>query len=78
MNLKIEIFTKENFTYLFISLFFIPISLLVKYFELGLILNIVIIMVLCMTFYFGILFIKKDKNLYLILNKLLGKFGRRI
>lgn len=78
MDLKIEIFTKENFTYLFLSLCFIPISLIVKYFELGLILNVIIIMLLCMGFYFGILFIKKDKNLYLILNKILGRFGRRI
>lgn len=77
MDLKIEIFTKENFLYLILSLCFIPIAILVKSFNLGLILNILIIVIICMSFYFGILFLKKDKNLYLILNKLLTKIRRK-
>lgn len=71
MDLKIEIFSKDVFGYLILGLCFIPISLFIRLFNFGLILNITLIIIVCAIFYFSILYIKKDKNLFLILNKVL-------
>lgn len=69
MKLNIELFTKDNFIYLFLGLCFIPISLIIRKFNFGLIINIISIMLCCSLFYFMVLYIKKDKNLFMIINR---------
>lgn len=78
MNLNIEIFTKDNFCYLILSLCFIPISIIIRKLNLGLIINILSIMSCCILFYVGILYLRKDKNLLMIIDKIFGKIFQKI
>lgn len=78
MNLNIEIFTKDNFCYLILSLCFIPISIIIRKLNLGLIINILSIMSCCILFYVGILYLRKDKNLFMIIDKIFGKIFQKI
>lgn len=70
MNFTVPIFTKQNITYLVLSLCFIPIAYIVKAIDFGFFFNIPIIMVLCAFLYGMVLFIKKDPSLYFIIDKL--------
>jgi len=79
-KLKINyiVFNKQNILYILLSLLFIPISFLIKLINFGFWINMILIIVLCMMLYVGVLYIKKDENLFLIFNKLLAKVGRKI
>lgn len=73
MKINLKIFSKQNLTYLLLSLCFIPIALIVKSIDLGYYINIAVIILICILFYGGVLYIKKDSVLNMILNKFLGK-----
>lgn len=77
LNINFQLFTKQNTMYLLLSLCFIPITILVKYLNLSFYSTIVIIIILCVSFYFGILLYKKDENLFLIINKFFGKLRKK-
>lgn len=75
MNLNVRIFTKSNFTYFILGLLFIPISLIIRSFNLGFIMTLGLIVISCVIIYFAILFIKKDNNVFFVLDKLKRKVG---
>ena len=70
MNVNINIFNKKNFTYVMLGLLFIPISLLIRKFNINFYLNMGLIIMACMTLYVGVLFVRKDNNLMFILEKI--------
>lgn len=76
MNINIKIFTKSNLTYLILCLCFIPISLLIRWLNLGFVLTLSLIIILCGLLYIITLFVKKDNNLMFTLDKLKIKRGR--
>ena len=59
-----------NKIYILLSLLFIPISMLIRLFSLSFFANIVVIILVCILFYVGILYIRKDDNLLLIFDKI--------
>ena len=63
--------------YLILSLSFIPISLLIRLANFGFVLNLLLIIFICVILYVGILFYKKDENLFLIINKFFGKLRKK-
>lgn len=73
MNINISVFNKKNMTYIVLGLLFIPISIIIRTFELSFFVNMILIIVVCMLLYFTILFIKKDNNLMFILDKFKSK-----
>lgn len=73
LDLNIHIFTKESISYLLLSICFIPISLIIRLFNLGFWLNLILIVVICMAFYIGILYLRKDDNLILASSKIFRK-----
>lgn len=75
MDIKIPLLTTQNLTYLILSLCFIPISYGIKAFNLGFYTNIILIMGACIVLYGGVLLIKKDSSLYIIINKLKNKLS---
>lgn len=77
MNIKLKLFSKQNMTYLILALCFIPIAMIVKHINLGFYINIIIIMGICILFYVGMLFIKKDSTINMLFHKFLGKFLRK-
>lgn len=77
MNINVNLITKQNITYLFLSLCFIPIAYIVKKINFGFYTNIFVIMILCMGLYGGVLLLKKDDSLYIIINKLKNKFNKK-
>ncbi len=77
MKIELKIFSKQNLTYGILALCFIPISMLIKYINLGFYINIIAIMLICILLYVGVLFIKKDSVLNMILKKFLGKLLRK-
>lgn len=76
MNINVPLFTKQNITYLFLSLCFIPIAYVVKEINFGFYTNIIVIITLCVALYGGILLIKKDDSIYIIINKFKNKLIR--
>ncbi len=74
MGFTVPIITKQNMTYLVLSLCFIPIAYFIKKINFGFYLNIAIIMVLCASLYGVVLFIKKDSSLFVVINKFSNKF----
>lgn len=76
MNIKVPIITKQNITYLGLSLCFIPISYVVKKINLGFYANIIVIMALCMGLYGVVLLLKKDESIYIIINKFKNKLSK--
>lgn len=73
MNIKVDIFNKKNFTYVLLSLLFIPISFIIHSFSLSILYTIILTMICCVSLYFIVLLIKKDTNLMFILNKFIKK-----
>lgn len=73
MNVKAPIFTKQNITYLLLALCFIPVCYIVKKINLGFYPNIVLTMIICVSLYGGVLLLKKDDSLYIIINKFKNK-----
>lgn len=77
LDIKPKFISKQNLTYLVLSLLFIPISLLIKFINFGFYINIIIIIVLCVSLYGGVLLLKKDENLMLIKNKVFNLVRRK-
>lgn len=69
MKINVSFFNKKNFTYLILSLLFIPISLFIRSFGLNFYLNMFLIISICVLLYFVVLYIKGDQNLIFILRK---------
>lgn len=69
MNIMVSIFNKKNMTYIILGLLFIPISLVIRTFNLGFYITMALIIIICVLLYFVVLLIKKDNNLMFILNK---------
>ena len=70
MQINYKLFTKQNILYMILSLLFIPISLLIRCFNLNFYITILLIMISCIGIYGGCLLIVKDENVNLILRKL--------
>lgn len=78
LKIKYKLFSKINLIYFLLSILFIPISLIVRGFSLEFWLTMIIIVFTCIFLYVGVLFVIKDENLVLIINKVLGKLGVKI
>ena len=76
MNLNVEIFTKRNLLYLIIGILFIPLSLIIRTFNLSFVVNLCLIVAACIILYFGVLLLTKDNNLIFILSKFKFKIGK--
>ena len=74
LGLNIPIFTKDNVRYLILGLFFIPIAYVIRMFRLGFWLTLILIVVISVIFYFGVLYMCNDGNLYLASTKIINKF----
>jgi len=74
LQLGIKLFTMNNLLYFGLGLLFIPISFLVREINLGFVLTLLLIMVLCSFSYFIVLYLKRDNNLMFLLNK----FGSKL
>ena len=74
LKIKYEIINKNTIVYGILSLCFIPISLIIRMFGFNIFVNIIIIISLCVGLYGGVLLLKKDENLTLILDKVFNKF----
>lgn len=77
MNITNPLLTKQNITYFILALCFIPISYIVKTINFGFYANIIVTMALCVVLYGGVLLIKKDESLYIVLNKFNNKLKLR-
>lgn len=73
IKINYNVFTKQNCFYLILGLIFIPISFLIKFLNLGFWVNITLIIGICSVMYIGVLYIKKDENINLIIEKLFGR-----
>ncbi len=73
LQLNINVFEGRNKSYFILSILFIPIAYLIKLLNLPFILNILVIVLTCVLFYAGILYIKKDESLIFVINKFLNK-----
>ena len=73
MKTNLGLFTKQNFIYLILGVSFLGISACVKMFNLGLILNVIIVIGLCVSLYFGVLMFNQDENLKTIKNNIFKK-----
>ena len=73
LQINLRIFEGSNKVYMLLSILFIPISLLIGLFKLSFIVNILITVLVCASFYIGVLYFRKDENLFLILDKFFGK-----
>lgn len=76
MNLNVKIFTKRNLLYLIIGILFIPLSLIIRTFNLSFVVNLCLIVAACIILYFGVLLLTKDNNLIFILSKFKFKIGK--
>lgn len=70
MKINYRLLTKTNIKYLVLGLSFIPISYLIRYFNLSFWINIVLTIIICSLIYIIILYGCKDENLILIINKI--------
>ena len=66
----------NNKKYFILGLLFIPISIIIRSLNLSFIVNLLLIVVCCSSFYIGLLYFTKDENLFLILNKFKNKLKR--
>lgn len=72
-KIKYMVFSKQNIIYLLLGILFIPVSLIIRLFNLGFWVNIILIVMICTIIYVGILFVRKDENLILIVKKVFSK-----
>lgn len=77
LNLQFKIFTRQNTTYMCLGLLFIPISYLIRMLNLGFWVNMFLIIIVCSGIYAFILYIKKDDNLMMVKEKIIGKLRRK-
>lgn len=75
-KIKYVVFSKQNLIYLLLGILFIPISLIIRLFNLGFWFNLILIVIICVITYVGILYIRKDENLNLIIKKVFSKVVR--
>lgn len=73
LGINLIILEGANKVYILLSILFIPISMLIRLFNLPFLVNMIVIILVCVLFYVGILYIRKDDNLLLILDKVFGK-----
>ncbi len=74
LSIDFRFFTKTNCKYLALTLLFVPITFIIKQFDLGMILNCIIVVPVCMGVYFGTLLVTKDETMLFLTKKVLGKF----
>lgn len=77
LEIDVKVMSKQNILYMILSLCFIPISYLIKYINFGFYINIIIIIFTCVLLYCGVLYLKKDENIFIIIDKLKGFFRRK-
>lgn len=77
LDIKPKFISKQNLTYLILSILFIPIALLIKFIDFGFYINIVLIVVLCVALYGGVLLLTHDENLIMIKNKMFNMIRRK-
>lgn len=73
LDVSLNLLEGSNKTYFLLSFLFIPVSILIRLLNLSFIVNIVLIIIVCVLLYVLILYIKKDDNLLLILDRVFGK-----
>ena len=78
LQINLKIFEGSNKLYMLLSVLFIPMSLLIRLLDLPFVVNIIVTMIVCASFYVGVLYIRKDENLLLILDKVFGKLKRLV
>ena len=69
MKINVRVFTKQNITYLVLGMLFIPISLIIRLFDLSFMITLGLIVMVCALLYISVLFIKKDNNFIFIISK---------
>lgn len=69
LKLNVDVFSKKNMLYLFLGLLFIPISIIIRKLNLGFIITLAGIVIVCSLLYVVTLYVKKDNNLMFILDK---------
>lgn len=74
LSIDFRFFTKANCKYLALTLLFIPVTMIVKQFGLGMIMNCIVIVPICMAIYFGTLLVTKDETMLFLAKSVLGKF----
>ena len=73
MKLKINLFGFDKLKYLFISLIFVPITMIIRYFISNYVLIIIVGILVNIIYYFGVLLISKDKLTFEIIDIAKGK-----
>ena len=73
LGVNLLILEGANKVYILLSILFIPISMLIRLLNLSFFVNMALIIVVCVSFYVSVLYIRKDENLLLILDKVFGK-----
>lgn len=73
LDLKLNIFSKNNMLYLILGISFIPISFIIRQLNLGFITTLILIILICVSLYFSVLYIRKDNNMMFILEKIKRK-----
>ena len=76
LKINVNIFSKNNILYLILGTLFIPLSLVIRMLNLGFIITLGLIIIVCCLTYFIVLYIKKDNNLIFILSKFFKKLDR--
>lgn len=76
LKINVSIFSKKNILYMLLGILFIPISLLIRMLNLGFLITLALIIIICSLTYFIVLYIKKDNNLMFILTKFFKKLDR--
>ncbi|WP_242850134.1 oligosaccharide flippase family protein [Clostridium polynesiense] len=76
LNVKLNMFTMDKMKYLLISLIFIPVTAVIKYFVHSMALYTILVILINSALYFVILLKMKDEVLFMILDKLLSKIRR--
>lgn len=77
LNIKPQFISKQNLIYFVLSLLFIPIAWIIRKINFGFYFNIIITIIVCVLLYVGVLYIRKDENLKLIIEKVFGIFRRK-
>jgi len=76
LGVDFTFFNRTNVKYFLISAFFFPIAFLVRSFGWGEIINTLVIMTLCIGFYFSVLLLTKDETMLFLSGKVLQKLKR--
>ncbi len=77
LDIRPKLISKQNLSYLILSIMFIPISYIIKLIDFGFYINIIIIITLCTLLYGIVLILIKDENVLLIKDKIFKILRRR-